>query len=503
MDIKKSNLIHLLFLIALIIFVVLQFRGLFVPADGDEDIYFYMGRLVAEENMPYSDFFFAHPPLHILAFAFLYKLAGFNLFIFKLVPLLSILVSVFFLFKIIEKKFDGATALIASILFLFSFIILFNSVNAFGVNLALAFLSAGFYFFEIKEKPVVAGILFALSALTRYYVIPILIIFLLYSFFVSRKKTLKCGIALGLLFIIAQVLLILLLGQSYLAATLEYHLHKTEAANKHEILKEVFSLNIPLFALSLLSLFCWKRKGLWPIALMSIGYLAFLLLQPRVFPFYFIPLLFFLAMLASVGIVYFFEMLKDKKWDLAMIIGSFLLLGAYIRWLFSAKIDVIIMVLVTILALLIIYLTKIQKRMIVALILGSMLLLNTTQDVLFLEKVKFDEFIVPNQIGQLLIEKYPNTEVIGDALAPLVALQTGHKIKENLVDLNEQVFMTNILNPDDFAKRISNREFPLIIASQEGILLQQPIRDVITKTCKIAARYKDNVWGEYLVFDCS
>ncbi|HUT58524.1 MAG TPA: hypothetical protein VNA25_11825, partial [Phycisphaerae bacterium] len=49
----------------LLAFLALKAYGL-QPAVGDENIYFYMSTRVADGLVPWRDFFFAHPPLHLL-----------------------------------------------------------------------------------------------------------------------------------------------------------------------------------------------------------------------------------------------------------------------------------------------------------------------------------------------------------------------------------------------------------------------------------------------------
>jgi len=71
---------------------------LLTPQPGDENIYYYTGKLISDGKVPYGDFLFVHPPLHGYLTALVYGLFGFNIFILKSVPLISILISAFLIF---------------------------------------------------------------------------------------------------------------------------------------------------------------------------------------------------------------------------------------------------------------------------------------------------------------------------------------------------------------------------------------------------------------------
>ena len=83
----------LLLLATLAFFALLESYGL-APALSDENIYFYDAWLMSQGFVPYRDFFFAHPPLH-LAPGWLLVVArgGFELTALKLLAPAAALVS--------------------------------------------------------------------------------------------------------------------------------------------------------------------------------------------------------------------------------------------------------------------------------------------------------------------------------------------------------------------------------------------------------------------------
>src|SRR3989338_10215315 len=104
----KNKLAYALFFVFVIMFILIVLKGLITPQPGDEDVYYYMGKMISEGKIPYRDFFFAHPPLHIYLTALVYKVFGFNIIILKSMPFISTLVSAFFIFKIAKEKFGTA-----------------------------------------------------------------------------------------------------------------------------------------------------------------------------------------------------------------------------------------------------------------------------------------------------------------------------------------------------------------------------------------------------------
>src|SRR3989338_9829433 len=142
--IKKDKLAYALFFAFAAIFISIVFKGAITAQPGDENVYFYMGKMIAEGKLPYRDFFYAHPPLHAYMIAAVYKVFGFNIIALKLVPLVSALIASFFIFKTAKEKFGDLESILSLLLFMLSYSIMFNSVFSFGVMTATMFMAAGF-----------------------------------------------------------------------------------------------------------------------------------------------------------------------------------------------------------------------------------------------------------------------------------------------------------------------------------------------------------------------
>src|SRR3989344_2095849 len=123
------------FLIIAAIFIIIESKGLTQAGPGDENVYFYMAKSVSEGQIPYHDFFYVHPPLHIYLLAVLIKLFGVNFFVLKSAGLAFFLIASFFLYKLslelfqnkIKENHANAISLLSVILFLSSFTTLFTA----------------------------------------------------------------------------------------------------------------------------------------------------------------------------------------------------------------------------------------------------------------------------------------------------------------------------------------------------------------------------------------
>ena len=68
---SKNKISYYIFIAVIVLFLIVVSKGLTNPQPGDENVYYYMGKLISEGKVPYRDFFLAHPPLHIYIIALL------------------------------------------------------------------------------------------------------------------------------------------------------------------------------------------------------------------------------------------------------------------------------------------------------------------------------------------------------------------------------------------------------------------------------------------------
>jgi hypothetical protein len=155
---------------ALLLFAALKLYSTRYGA-GDENMYFYMATRAAEGVLPYRDFVFAHPPLHLLPAAGLFWLIdGFHFGAGRLLPALATAVAGVFLFRL-SGRHGPAQGAIACILFLLCYDVLRASTHFSGANLAAMWTAIALERLSTGRERT-AAVAFALGTLTAVYVAP-------------------------------------------------------------------------------------------------------------------------------------------------------------------------------------------------------------------------------------------------------------------------------------------------------------------------------------------
>ena len=157
---------------------------------GDEHMYFYMSLLVSKGKWPYRDFFFSHPPLQLYLMGALYKLFGYSLALSKAVPSLAAMVSGVYVYLLGRRLVGRSEALLAVVLFLFTFDVLRGSSHFTGANCALAFGLAATYQ-ALVRRPILAGVLFAIGTFIGVYLAPLALMLVVLLAFRSWKESLR------------------------------------------------------------------------------------------------------------------------------------------------------------------------------------------------------------------------------------------------------------------------------------------------------------------------
>lgn len=456
---NKNKLTYSLFFLFVVVFILIVIKGLITYQPGDENVYYYMGRLISEGKIPYKDFFFAHPPLHIYLISSIYKIFGFNIIILKSIPLISTLISSLFVFKIAKERFGDAEAITSSLLFLFSYTIMFNSVFSFGIDIATMFLVIGVYYLWTKNYYVLSGIFFGLAGITRLLsLIPISVI-LAVSLLSNKKNFLKLSSVFLMIFLLVNGIFALFFRDAYLAPVYKFHLLKSLGAreNFNEYV-DIIKLNWVLFSSALLFLFIRERKTISTLAIVSIVYLTFLMTLKKIFGFYFIIAFPFLALIGGYSIVKFWKSFNlSTRWKISVLTVLFLIFF----W-------------------------------------------NLASDVMFLEKIGFKGFERGNELRDFVISNSnKDTLLFGDdSVVPLLALGTNRKIALNLVDTNDQVFISGIVNLKNILNDLKGKDIIFIIRSAQGISYLDDVKVFLNNNCDFLSKFHDKIEGSYLVYKC-
>ncbi len=208
----------------LLLYAMLKTYGV-RPAVGDENIYFYMAARAAKGALPYRDFFFAHPPMHLLPGVLVAWLTEGAWWALKVIPMVASGVSGWLIFRIAHEASGTAAALAATALFLFSHDLLRASSHWTGANLATLWLCAGWWASE-RRRDHLAGTLYALAAGSAAYAGPVAVGLTLGRWLQSRRGGVRTVLAGVATFGVVNVLGLMLGGERYLDQVFAYHMEK-------------------------------------------------------------------------------------------------------------------------------------------------------------------------------------------------------------------------------------------------------------------------------------
>ncbi len=430
---------------------------------SDQNVYYYMGKLVVQGSMPYKDFFFSHPPGEIYYDAFLYGLFGFSLLAYKLSSLLAVLGTAFLAYLMMRKHFGKMPGYISAAVFLFTYETIRNASGNIGMSFTVLFGLFGLYLI-MGEREFWGGISLGGSGLMTLHAVPVIAAGLLFTLFEIRDSRLRVrpnkfvhalgGVALA--FGLPNLLLFLAVGKQYLFELVGYHLLKPSApvpGVKSALFWLMAKWNAVLFVLPLLFLAVWlrkkkekgheERKGemqagiLYLFALVVVIYIIYLTVLSRVFPYYYFGIFPYIAMIGGYA---YWRLAKTAN---AIGTGIALLAVALfiVSWLSASQ-----------------YYWD----------MGNTLKGSTLTDI----------------SGSIPSGK----PVFGDYLfAPIVALQHGNPIAGNLVDTNPLRFQTGSLGPEGImnALKESGEVYVVLRQSNDFMLSFNSTKQYVNNDCQI------------------
>jgi Gpi18-like mannosyltransferase len=156
------------------------------PSFSDENVYYLMGKNVAEGKIPYREFNFVHPPLQIYILALMFRLFGASLSVAKILPLISSSLSAFLVYLISKELYKEKTALLSLTLFILTPAFLAFSDQGYGMWESLFFVLLSTYF-VIKNKSFFSAITYTVSIFFRYMAL-LYFPFLLILIYLRGKK---------------------------------------------------------------------------------------------------------------------------------------------------------------------------------------------------------------------------------------------------------------------------------------------------------------------------
>jgi 4-amino-4-deoxy-L-arabinose transferase-like glycosyltransferase len=446
-----------LFIALICIFILVQLKGLDNFNPGDEHVYIYMGKLISQGKFIYKDFFNSHPPIHILLTGLLYRIFGFNNVIFKLIPLISTIVTSFFLFKLMKEKFSREAAFVALLLFLTSDVLKFSTYSL-GVNLSLALLMSGLYYLY-NNRLFLCGALMGLACLTGLYSLPVVLTTALVLFLSDKKRILSFSLGFAIFFGLINIIFLLIAGSSYWASVYQYHLMKPPVQGHNlSIFLEMIKANLLLFMLPLCYIILKDEKQLSLITSIIIIYLIFLAALGRIFKFYFLILFPFLAMIGSFSVLKILKLIKNEKIS-KILLGLLLLVIFFIGF----------------------------------------------KHVLYLHSSFYQPFGVKDSMVMYIKENsIESDKLFGDiTIVPMLALLTGRDISLDMVDTNKMVFESGVIDMTETLSQIKSDPPKFIILRPFTELDTVPeFKRYVEEECSVSKQFKDTYFGDFFLFDC-
>ena len=453
----------LIFLGVILLFLIINISQIGFKF-SDENIYFYMGKLILQGQLPYQDFFFASPPLQIIIIAGFLTLFGSKIILLKLLPIFASIISSIFIFIILKKRFSSLHGLLASTLYLFSFVVLATTDHSTGIHLATMFLVIGCYLIY-EKKYFLAGILVSLSLLTRLYSAIAIMGLIIYLLIKNRKSLLKFILGIAIVFIPVNLIFILIFKHNYLTPVFLYHLLKSIGISKINIFKFFLKWDIILVVLSSTSIFFKERKKLLLPFITVTTIILFYIFYADIYYLYLGLIIPFLAILGGWTI---YNLLEKVHW--------------------KNKVLAVILVLIILIVPTTCFYLKNQAQ---------------TAKIEFTKEIV--NFVKENTQSQDTI--YGSFEI-----TPLVALLSERKIIGNYIDTNEKTFISGIYDIEKRTNKLQGNVKLVIMKTlldQNGkILYLEGIIDPefllkecnVTKTYPIKKDYSDNA---IIIFDCS
>jgi len=518
------------------------------PALSDEPIYFYDAWLMSRGFVPYRDFFFAHPPLHLVpGWLLLSVMGGFRLLALKLMAPAAALVAGIGVHAVTRHAVRAgrreagplvpAIAAWASLsLFLFSYDLLRASSHWTGVNCALAWLGLG-TLFALRGRALAAGGLLALGSCTAVYVTPVALVCVVCLAVARPRAGLRCGAALLGTWLAVNLLFLGLGGQGYLDGVYRYHFLKSAAGESglgnamgELLFHNFFVLAAPLFHLPFLIAGLRRRQrdrvslraafdpaghpllatGLWCTAIWLVGIL-FITSLGRVFHYYFLIVFPAATVCGGLFVFHLIEALRAARREpRARVVAATACLALFAGWWGYPRFEHALP-----------YFAKNEGRARqyarpVSPLPGSLQWLfgweaervvgrryGAIQYYLWHESRTFDEL---HEIADALRRlAAPGDRIFGDSTStPLVALLAGVEIADRFVDTNGMRFAAGLPRPEEAIARleaaIDREDEPLtwlLLNPRRGVARVEPMRRFFESRFEIVERFPTQHHGTY------
>lgn len=218
---NKLSLDRVACAILLALYAALKIHGM-GPSNTDENIYFYMAEALSRGEWPYRDYFFAHPPLHVILPGAIMAVVGFSFTLAKSFSVIAGAIAAFAVWSIGREHLGRIAGLTAMGAFLFAAETLKATTNMTGVNLTTMWLMLGLWQ-ALRGRGWTAGSLFGLAACTGFYSMGAICAALAIGAFSTRRFALSQLMGFVLVAGAISGLFYALGGDAYLDGVYRYH----------------------------------------------------------------------------------------------------------------------------------------------------------------------------------------------------------------------------------------------------------------------------------------
>lgn len=289
---------------------------------SDENQYFYLGKLVSDGQIPYRDFFFAHPPLQIYIFAWFFRLVANPFFLVKSISIFATIISAFLIYKILKDKYSFSVSFISTALFLFTANVIYTSSVNLGINLTAMFVLLGYYYLE-KDTFIATGIFFGLSLLTGLYAAVIIIPITAFNY----KKIWKIINGMMFTFLPMNILMFIFARYDFINQVYLYHFLKpTVISNKLYFFSKLFKLDtllILVFIAFIMIMIAKKRLEFDMLICIISSYLLFVILIGNPIVYYMILVYPFVVLLIGK---YFNIVFESSSMVISLVVSCLLII---------------------------------------------------------------------------------------------------------------------------------------------------------------------------------
>jgi len=497
---------------------------------GDENVYFYMAWATADHGaLPYGDYFFAHPPLHLLPGILLFALFGFGPVTARLIPVGATVTGAVFLFLLARKHLGRVGAVAAVFLYLTAFSLLRASTHWTGINLSVMWVIIGLWAFY-RDRPLSSGVFMALGVCTGAYVLPGAMMAGLLASLRSRRDGPRYLIGFASVWGFINLACLIIGGSQFIDGVYRYHVAKPDAPGAAwNMSVRVFTDNFALFLgvlfgpllawlekflsveekqeekpekkkkkkskeqppSGLLALWLWLRRVLLQEgdrslarvgALWTVGYVLFIAMLARVFPFYFLLLFPAMALAGGYAVVRVIHGLTDlakswknrtRSWYRGLAVFGTIVVVVLVAYLIRIPVQR---------GLLPRYVRTVDKPMqwsdapLPGFVNGFLRWCcwddvaeayrdySTTQEILYHESRFFEK---AEELAEYVEANTSEEQTIfGDSsTAGIVALLSGRRLAADFADTNTMRFRSGITSADETIKRIEADNLALVLVS--------------------------------------